>query len=99
MSIAFYHYYPNYPIYRVIAYFPLMVLPLLPNPLRRLSKMFVDFVNKINSVDAISLKIPYFRNQFNMNKRGKFQADRLINVVAMTICSMHVSATRITPRR
>ena len=67
--------------------------------IRRLNKKFVDFVNKIKSTDAISLKLPYVCDQFNVNKHGQFQTNRLINVVAMTICLMRVSATRSTPRR
>ena len=47
--------------------------------------MFMDFVNKIKSTDAMSLKLPYVCSQLNMNKRGKFQKNHLINVVAMTI--------------
>ena len=82
--------------------------------LRRLSKKFVDFVNKIKSTDAISLKLPYVKlsifvpikltanivcSQLDRNKYEKFQTNRLINLVAMTICSMHVRATWSTPRR
>ena len=63
------------------------------------SKKFVDFVNKIKSTYAISLKLPYVCDQFNTNKHRKFQTNRLINVVSMAICLMHVSATRSTPRR
>ena len=59
----------------------------------------MDFVNKIKSTYAISLKLPYVFDQFNMNKHRKFQTNRLINVVAMTICLMHVSAVRSMPRR
>ena len=59
----------------------------------------MDFVNKIKSTDAIYLKLPYVCNQFNINYRGQFQTNHLINAVVMTICSMGVSATRSTPRR
>ena len=58
----------------------------------------MDFVNKIKSTDAISLKLPYVYSQFNINKREKFQRNHLINVVAMTVCSIGVSATRSTSR-
>ena len=53
--------------------------------IRGASKKFVDFVNKIKSTDAMSLKLRYVCDQFNINNHGKFQANRLINVVAMTI--------------
>ena len=66
---------------------------------RGASKKFVDFVNKIKSTDAIYLKLSYVCSQLNMNQRGKFQKNHLINIVVMTICSMGVSATRSTPRR
>ena len=59
----------------------------------------MDFVNKIKSADAISLKLSYVCSQFNLNKRGKFQTNHLINFVAMRICSMDVIVTRSTPRR
>ena len=59
----------------------------------------MDFVNQIKSTDAISLKLPYVCNQINMKIRGKFQTNLLINVVAITIRSMGVSATRSTQRR
>ena len=65
---------------------------------RRLSKKFVDFVNKIKRTDATSLKFLYVRSQFNTNKRGKFQTNHLINIIAMTICLMLDSATWSTPR-
>ena len=42
-------------------------------------------VNKIKSTDAISLKLLYVCSQFNTIKHGKFQTNRLINFVAMTI--------------
>ena len=64
--------------------------------IRRLSKKFVDFVNKIKSTDTISLKLLYDCSQFNMNKRGKFRTNHLINIVAMTIRSMGVSAKTLT---
>ena len=64
----------------------------------RLSKRFVDVVSKIKSTDAISLKLLYVCSQFNKNKRGKFQTNRLINVLAMTICLVGVRATWSTPR-
>ena len=67
--------------------------------IRGASKKFVDFVNKIKSTRAIPLKLPFVCDQFNTNKRRKFQTNRLINVVAMAICLMRVSATRSTPRR
>ena len=65
--------------------------------IRRLSKRFVDFVNKIKITNANSLKLPYVRSQFNTNKHGKFQTKRLINVVAVAICLMRISATWSTP--
>ena len=55
-----------------------------PN-VRGASKKFEDFVNKIKSSDAIYLKLPYVCSQFNMNYRGKFQTNHLINVVVITI--------------
>ena len=64
---------------------------------RRLSKNFVDFVNKIKSSVAISLKLPYVCNQFNTNKCRKLQTNRLINIVAMAICSMHVALPGARP--
>ena len=67
--------------------------------LRSASKKFVDFINKIKSTYAISLKILYVCDHFNINKHRKFQTNRLINVVAMTFCLKRVSATRSTPRR
>ena len=66
---------------------------------RRLRKKFVDFVNKIKSTDTISLKFLYVCSQFNTKKHEKFQTNRLINFVAMTICLMRVSATWSTPSR
>ena len=62
-------------------------------------KKFVDFVNKIKSIYAISLKLPHVCDQFNTNKHRKFQTNRLINIVSMAICLMHVSATWSTPIR
>ena len=55
--------------------------------IHRLSKKFMDFVNKVKITDAMSLKLPYFCDQFNLNKHAKFQTNHLINVVAMTTCS------------
>ena len=63
------------------------------------SKTFVRFVNKIKSTNAISLKLPYVRNQFNTNKHGNVQTNRLLNFVVMTICSLRVGAIWNTPRR
>ena len=62
------------------------------------SKKFVDFVNKIKSIYAISLKLPYVCDQFNINKHRNFQTNRLINIVSRAIRLMRVSATRSTPR-
>ena len=59
----------------------------------------MDSVTNIQSTDAISLKLLYVRNQLNTNKHGKCEKNRLINVVAMTTCSMRVSDTWRTPRR
>ena len=59
----------------------------------------MDFMNKVKSTYAISLKLLYVCDQFNINKHRKFKTNRLINIVAMTICLMHVSATWSTPRR
>ena len=60
---------------------------------RGASKKFVEFVNKIKSAYPISLKLAYVCDQFNINKHRKFQTNRLLNVVAMTICLMRVRAT------
>ena len=70
----------------------------LKTHIRRLSNKFVDFVNEIKRSDAISLNLLYVCNQFDINKLGKCHTNRLINVVAMTICSVRVSATCNTPR-